>query len=160
MHNVNSSQKLPFQPKLVRLCYVWLWGMSDVAVVIPAKWFQFKWQKRNWRNQNLSSIFFVECTIKMFKNSFCVYCILRSLWKHLKPSKSKWFSTIMLSLNDAPNHSTWYTSGGRKVEPHNAVPRCIAWCIKYPPWVGILYTCRTGLNWSFIVRIHFCCYPA
>ena len=41
----------------------------------------------------------------------------------------------MLSLNDAPNYSTNFTSGGCKVAPHNTVPqsttvpRGTAWCI-------------------------------
>ena len=41
----------------------------------------------------------------------------------------------MLSLNDAPNYSTKFTSGGCKVAPHNTVPqsttvpRGTAWCI-------------------------------
>ena len=65
---------------------------------------------------------FVECTINCSKAlSVHINCILRSLWKHLKPSKSQRFSTIcslerctksfymILPLADARwRHATWY----------------------------------------------------
>ena len=62
---------------------------------------------------------------KMFKRLlFCINCIPRSLWKHLKPRKSQRFFNNMLPLNDAPNYTMYdFTSGGRKVAPHNGVPR-------------------------------------
>ena len=71
-----------------------------------------------------SAKYLVERTIKC-SNALTVYlsCILRSLWKHLKPSKSQQFSTIcslwmthQIILHD-------FTSGRRKVAPHNVVPQ-------------------------------------
>ena len=66
---------------------------------------------------------------------FGLNCILRSLWKHLKPSKLQRFSTIcsLWTTHQIILHD--FTSGGRKVALHNAVPRCTtvprgtAWCI-------------------------------
>ena len=77
---------------------------------------------------------FVECMIKCSK-ALCINCILRSIWKHLKPSKSQWFSTIcsiwmrhLITLHE-------FTSGRHNVAPHNTLPQCTtvpqgtAWCI-------------------------------
>ena len=56
---------------------------------------------------------------KMFKSAykFCINCILRSLWEHLKPSKSQWFSTIcsLWTMHQSILHD--FSSGG--VVPHN-----------------------------------------
>ena len=84
---------------------------------------------------------FVGCTIKcskalpMYKWQ---YCILRSLWKHLKQSKSQQFSTIcsLWTMHQIILHD--FPSGGRKVAPHNAVSRGTAWCIISPNSSAVL----------------------
>ena len=46
----------------------------------------------------------------------CIKCVLRSLWKYLKPSKIMTVLNNMLSLNDAPNYFTrfyfWWMQDG------------------------------------------------
>ena len=84
---------------------------------------------------------FVECTIECSK-ALILYKLHTK--KSLEALKHQVITTIlrnMLSLNDAPNYSTWfYLWGGCKVASHNTVPWGIAWCIICPLFLFTLQT--------------------
>ena len=104
--------------------------------------------------KNLQNVF-VECTIKCSKVLLWINYILRSLCKHLhvKPRKSKCFFKNMLCCKLATTHKIIlhdFTSGGRKVAPHNVVPRGTAWCI-----ISISLLIQLNINVLFLnVYVH------
>ena len=94
------------------------------------------WCKCSLNNSNtMVAIFTMSSTFSsglFYTYLWGVSCmILRSLWKHLKPSQSQQFSIIcsLRTTHQIILHD--FTSGGRMVVPHNVVPRGTAWYITF-----------------------------
>ena len=89
-------------------------------------------------NSNIMVVIFTNWSSTFSESLFYTYlwgvlksCILRSLWKHLKPSKSQPFSIIcsLWTMHQIILHD--FTSGGRMVAPQNALHWGTAWYITF-----------------------------